>query len=299
LYRQTNEPVQVPVRLCYWLSKALSIHYPILEYYGSITHLRLKAAMDFDITKTSLSEIADLRKQFLHANRIQFICNKCHDYGWADTYLFSLNGNKIGYGSVWGTDHRQDRDTIFEYYLIAPYEKHASSIFSAFITTTNTTYIESQTNDPLLTAMLYEYADNIKAETILFADHHKTDLSFPGIAFRPRKFDDDTNDNSDFFLEAEGQIVASGGLMLNYNFPYADIYMQVKEPFRQLGYGSFIVQELKSVAYAAGRVPAARCNINNHMSKATLQKAGFSVCGFRLKADMRSNRAKDRHPATS
>lgn len=74
--------------------------------------------------------------------------------------------------------------------------------------------------------------------------------------------------------------------MLNYNFPYADIYMQVNEPFRRKGLGSFLVQELKAEAYRIGRVPAARCNIDNKISKATLLKAGFKICGFRLKGNI-------------
>jgi len=53
----------------------------------------------------------------------------------------------------------------------------------------------------------------------------------------------------------------------------------VKENFRQKGFGSLIVQELKKEAYRIGRVPAARCNIKNKISKATLLKAGFRVCG--------------------
>jgi hypothetical protein len=81
--------------------------------------------------------------------------------------------------------------------------------------------------------------------------------------------------------------VASGGFMLNYNFPYADIYMDVKEPFRRMGFGSLIVQELKKEIYLMQRIPAARCNINNKASKATLLKAGFKVCGGILKGELK------------
>ena len=75
--------------------------------------------------------------------------------------------------------------------------------------------------------------------------------------------------------------------MLNYNIPYADIYYEVKENFRQKGFGSLIVQELKKEIYLMGRVPAARCNIRNRASKANLLKAGFRVCGFILKGDIK------------
>ncbi|HEY8896859.1 MAG TPA: GNAT family N-acetyltransferase, partial [Niastella sp.] len=73
-----------------------------------------------------------------------------------------------------------------------------------------------------------------------------------------------------------------------YNFPYADIYMDVKENCRQQGLGSLIVQELKKEIYRIGRVPAARCGISNNASKATLIKAGLRPCGFRLKGEIKN-----------
>ncbi len=61
-----------------------------------------------------------------------------------------------------------------------------------------------------------------------------------------------------YVLEHGGQIIARGGLMLNYNFPYADLYMDVLEAHRGKGFGSFIVQELKKAAIEAGYIPAAK-----------------------------------------
>ena len=78
-------------------------------------------------------------------------------------------------------------------------------------------------------------------------------------------------------------MAATGGLMLNYNMPYADIYYEVNENYRQKGLGTLMVQELKKAAYEMGRVPAARCNIRNIISKYTLLKTGFTVCGCILK----------------
>jgi GNAT superfamily N-acetyltransferase len=195
-----------------------------------------------------------------------------------------MNETTIGYGSVWGTDRREDRDTIFEFYLLPPYRKLRHLVFREFLAVTGADKIESQSNDVLLTSMLYEFSGSIVAEAILFEDHVTTRHEIPGVLFRKRKTKDDMNDDDiSHVLEWNGEIVASGGLMLNYNFPYADIYMQVKEAFRGKGLGSLIVQELKKEAYRIGRVPAARCNINNFISRATLLKAGFKVCGYRLK----------------
>jgi GNAT superfamily N-acetyltransferase len=244
--------------------------------------------MDVKVIKTPLDDVRAFRAMFLHALNAQFVCNKCHDYGWADTYLFLLNGERAGYGAVWGTDRREDRDTIFEYFLTEPFRHLADLIFSQFIATSGTQLIECQSNDLLLTSMLYGYAENIHAEAILFRDDAVTNLVVPGVTFRKRSKDDDMgDDDSDHVLVLDGKVVASGGLMLNYNIPYADIYMGVKEPFRKKGLGSLIVQELKREAYLMGRVPAARCNIHNRASKATLLKAGLEPCGFRLKGQIR------------
>jgi GNAT superfamily N-acetyltransferase len=76
-------------------------------------------------------------------------------------------------------------------------------------------------------------------------------------------------------IEVDGQVAATGGLLFHYNPPYGDIHMEVAEPFRRRGYGSYLVQELKRRCYEMGKVPAARCPVSNVASRATLQKAGL------------------------
>ncbi|HWV29748.1 MAG TPA: GNAT family N-acetyltransferase [Dyadobacter sp.] len=240
------------------------------------------------VSKIGLDGIRDLRTMFLHENHFQFVCNKCHDYGWADTWLFRIDNVRVGYGSVWGTDRRQDRDTIFEFYLLPPYRKHASIVFEEFQMHCKAIWIESQSNDIFLTTMLYRFCENSFAEAILFEDDFQTSFEVPGAIFRKRsEYDPMDGDESEYVIDVGGEIVASGGLMLNYNIPYADIYMQTRESYREKGYATYIVQELKRMAYKMGRVPAARCNIGNRVSQATLEKAGFRVCGFRLKGAIR------------
>lgn len=245
--------------------------------------------MALSIEKTGLKEIQDLRTLFLEERKFQFVLNKCHDYGWADTYLFVMDGKKIGYGSVWGSAQRTDRDTIFEFYILEPYLKFAQLVFLRLQMSSGAIYIECQSNDQLLASMLYEYAADINTEAILFEDRLETGYAISDVVFRkPVKTDQMGTDDSDYVLALKDEVVASGGLMLNYNPPYADIYIQVKAAFRHRGFGSLMVQELKKLAYGLGRVPAARCNINNPVSRATLIKAGFEVCGYRLKGIAKS-----------
>jgi GNAT superfamily N-acetyltransferase len=86
----------------------------------------------------------------------------------------------------------------------------------------------------------------------------------------------------DYVLELNHEIVATGGFLLHYNMPFADLYMEVKEEYRRKGLGSFLIQELKRQCYLAGRVPAARTGTDNIASRATLIKAGCKIAGFML-----------------
>lgn len=246
--------------------------------------------MEIAIHKVGLQEILSLRELFLKENNFQFVCNKCHDYGWSDDYLFTINGTKAGYGCVWGTNRREDRDAIFEFYLLPVFRSLAELVFPKLQEQCQAIFIECQTNDLLLTSLLYEFCKDINTEAILFEEHFETNMHIPGTVFRKKAADDKVGeDTADYVLLYNDEIVADGGLMLNYNLPFADIYMRVNEDKRRNGFGSLIVQELKKEAYRIGRVPAARCNVNNHISKATLQKAGLKVCGFRVTGRIKTN----------
>ncbi|HEY4327304.1 MAG TPA: GNAT family N-acetyltransferase [Mucilaginibacter sp.] len=240
--------------------------------------------MELKIDRTDLEHIREHRVLFLQERNFQFIYNKCYENGWADTWLFKIDGEVTGYGSLWGADSRDARDAIFEFYLLTPFRKLANFIFEEFCTVSGAKLIECQSNDSLLAWMLYEYALNINAEAILFEDDFQSDIAIQGVILdRDAEAVDTSNESGGYTLTLHGEIVGTGGFMLNYNKPYADIYMEVKPSFRQKGFGSLMVQELKKIIYQMGRVPAARCNINNTISKATLLKAGFKVCGAILK----------------
>jgi GNAT superfamily N-acetyltransferase len=241
------------------------------------------------IEKTQLNQVSDLRALFLKEGGFQFIHNKCHAYGWADVYLITDRGVSIGYSSVWGKDNRQDRDTIFEFYLIPDYRKYTSSIFSHVTKVSGVPFIECQTNDSLLAAMTFTHASDIHAQSVLFEDDSETNFRINGITFNKQPYTTNhPDDRGGYVLDKDGEVMATGGFLVNYNHPYADIYMDVKEPFRQRGLGSLMVQELKKEIYKTGFVPAARCNVKNHASRATILKAGFRVCGYLLEGKIKN-----------
>jgi GNAT superfamily N-acetyltransferase len=76
-------------------------------------------------------------------------------------------------------------------------------------------------------------------------------------------------------LEVAGIAVGKGGLLVHYNPPYGDIYMEVDEPHRRREYGGHLVQELKRLCRELGAVPGARCDPTNAASRRTLQRAGL------------------------
>jgi GNAT superfamily N-acetyltransferase len=255
--------------------------------------------MELKVIKTELKEIQALRTLFLHENNFQFTYDKCHLYGWADTYLFMIDDVKAGYGSVWGKEKREDRDSIFEFYMTEPHRKFADAFFKGFHTISGATFVECQSNDLLLTTLLFQYTEHIGSEAILFEDSFQTDFFLREMVLQKKLTESNENSQSrEYELLKRGELVASGGMMLNYNMPYADLYYGVEEKHRRKGFGTYLLQELKKEAYRMGRVPAARCNINNAASKATLLKAGFKVCGFRLYGQIRKQVSSERELET-
>ena len=91
----------------------------------------------------------------------------------------------------------------------------------------------------------------------------------------------------EFILIQNDVVVATGGIVLNYNEPFGELYMEVNEGYRNKDLGAFMVQELKRACYGMGRVPAARCNIDNKVSKATMLHAGKKICGFIVKGKLK------------
>lgn len=250
--------------------------------------------MKLKVCKTELENILPLRAQFLEENNFQVRYDACHARNWSDSYLITGDGTPVGYGAVKGREDLYKRDAVFEFYLMPSARKLAQDAFVQLLGEAKVPLIECQTNDLLLTSMLYEFAHKIYADYILFEDREKTAYRRPELIFRPRLETDnlfglDPANAGQYVLDRGGEIVATGGFLLHYNFPFADLYMEVLKECRRMGYGSYLVQELKKACYESGRVPAARCRIENKASKATLAKAGMKVCGYMLTGTVRAS----------
>ncbi|MGA3130448.1 MAG: GNAT family N-acetyltransferase [Terracidiphilus sp.] len=240
--------------------------------------------------KVELNAILALRALFLEEANHQVRHNSRHERGWSDSYLLVVDGQTVGYGSIMGREIK-DRDTVFEYFVIPSFRNRASDLFAQLIAAAKPAFIECQSNDQALAAMLFEFAHNISADTVLFEENSITDLAVPGVLVRRRQdgdaiFSHGAEPVGEYVAELNGEIVATGGFLLHYNHPFADLYMEVREDLRRRGVGSFLLQEVKRECYLAGRVPAARTSIRNLASRACLGRAGLRVCGFMLTGEV-------------
>ena len=250
--------------------------------------------MPSTVLKVELEEIQALRALFLQETNFQVRYNASHERGWTDSYLLIIDDLRVGYGSIKG-QKIEDRDTVFEYFVVPRFKKRASELFQQLLAASGAQYIECQSNDLLLSSMLYEFSPTISADVVLFEDHAATECALPGALFRLRRSDDQVFEHrsepvGDYVVDWNGEVVATGGFLLHYNKPFADLYMEVREDCRRRGFGSLLLQEVKKQCYLAGRVPAARCDIQNVASRATLIKAGLRVCGFMLMGEVEPKR---------
>jgi GNAT superfamily N-acetyltransferase len=246
--------------------------------------------MTIAIEKVELAAILRLRALFLQEANHQVRYNAVHERGWSDSYLLSIDGRAVGYGSIKGREI-PDRDTAFEFFVVPAHRRSASELFRHLLSAALPRFIECQSNDPHLSAMLFEFARNISADVVLFEDHCVTTLTVRDAVVRPKRkgdqiFSHGAEPAGDYVVELGGEIAATGGFLLHSNHPFADLYMEVREDYRRRGIGSFLLQELKRECYLAGRVPAARTNIRNLASRACLIRAGLRVSGFMLTGEV-------------
>jgi GNAT superfamily N-acetyltransferase len=247
----------------------------------------------YSCTKADFQDIQPFRAMFLKAFNRQFIYNSFHERGWADVYLLRADNHGVGYGAVCGRE-RKNRDTIFEFYVTESHLEWATEFYTLLIKTTGVTHVVAQSNDLLLASLLRQSCQNIEKEAILFEDDHETTLKAPGVIFRKRKASDVIFEHTiepvgSYVLERNGEVLATGGFLLHYNFAFADLFMEVKAGFHGKGMASYLVQEVKKECYREGRVPAARCNEPNVASQRALLKAGLRECGRVLRGVIKAS----------
>jgi len=244
--------------------------------------------MELSVKQTAFEEIKPWRDLYRQEMNCQIIHDSIHCRpGWTVEYFLRAGGAPAGYGSVAVAGPWKERPTIYEFYVLPHCRSSLFDLFSALLSASGAGRIETQSNDSILTAMLHTFAHDVVSESILFHDKLTTALAPAGAFFRRAVASDDPKMPADQLcshgvVEVGGAVAGKGGILFHYNRPYGDIYMEVAEPFRRRGLGSYLVQELKRVCYEQGNIPSARCNPKNIASRKTLQKAGFVPCGHIL-----------------
>jgi GNAT superfamily N-acetyltransferase len=240
--------------------------------------------MTLDVSSVPLSDVLPLRELYRREMDCQIIHDSLPGRGFGDLYLIRTDGRVAGYGFVMGY-RGEPKDMIREFYVLPAYRGSALPMFRRLIEVSNASRIEAQSNDVLLTLMLFDCATGISSDRILFHDALTTSLVAPGADFREtaeadkeRIFEHRVEPVGEWLIEHDGVIVATGGIATHYNPPYGDLYMEVDERFRRRGFGSYLIQELKRASYEMGKVPAARCDATNAASRATLERAGLFPC---------------------
>lgn len=236
--------------------------------------------------------ILPMREDYRREMACQIVHDSWHARGFVTPYLLLEADEVVGYAAVGGAPG-EPRDAVKELYLVPSRRGLALPLLDAVIAAAGATRIEAQTNDPLLGLLLWDRVARPESDTILFADRTSTHLEAPGAQMRPVTEEDaplvfahTREPVGDWGLEHAGAIVATGGLALHYNRPYADLHMEVHAPHRRRGFGSYLVQELKRIAYASGHVPAARCHRDNIASRRTLQRGGMFPCARIVRGDI-------------
>jgi len=227
--------------------------------------------------------VQPLRTRYRQEMNCQIVKDSIHARtGWALTYALGLGDTLAGFGTVAVAGPWKDQPTILEFYILPEYRLRAFDLFEAFLEASGARLMEIQSNDLLLAVMLHTYARDIVSEAIVFRDGFTTTLRASGAVLQPLTSDAEVRaaiaerqGGPEFLLQVDGQPAGKGGILFHYNPPYGDVYMEIEEPFRGRGLGSYLVQELKRQAYEIGSIPAARCNRDNRPSRKTLQRAGF------------------------
>ena len=247
--------------------------------------------MKIQVLPAAYEDVEAMRELYRQELNCQIIHDSFLSRGLADPYLIHVNGRIEGYGAI---SNKYDKGRLIGFYTFPDVRNLSRFIFRELLIATQATHIEAQTNAPLMLLMLHDYATNITAEKVLFHDTFVTHLVCANGIFRrsvPKDaasiFPHQHEPVGDWVIEASGQVVATGGFLSHYNPPYGDIYMEVAEAFRRMGFGSYLIQELKRVCYEAGKEPAARCNPGNLASRRALEKAGLLPCGHLLVGEVK------------
>jgi GNAT superfamily N-acetyltransferase len=241
---------------------------------------------DLSILRCRFSKIQPLRALFLQELNAQMRYDAAHTRAGTAHYSIRRDGRDVGYGAV--KDMHGGRGTAFEFYVVPPCRGDAVELLRGLVEASGAGALECQSNDLFYTPLVRQFCGDLTCDTILFGAGRSNELTSPDGVFRARRrsdriFEHHAEPVGDFVIAVAGEVVGTGGFLLHYNPPFADLFMEVRADMRRRGYGSFLIQGLIAECYLAGRVPAARTGTDNVASQRTLLKGGLRECGRMLR----------------
>ena len=244
---------------------------------------------ELSIAPCRFAAIRQLRPLFLQEINAQVRYDAAHARRGAAWYLVRQDGRDAGYGAL--KDLQDGPGTIFEFYLVPAVRHQALDRLRALVQLSRASALECQTNDRFYASLVQEAFGPVTSDTILYGAGPPHAVERSDVTFRSRKrsdrvFEHQVEPVGDFVIDRGGDVVATGGFLLHYNPPFADVFMEVRPDARRRGYGSFLVNGIMSECYLAGRVPAARTSTDNVASQRTLLRAGLIECGRMLRASI-------------
>lgn len=244
--------------------------------------------MSLFATAASLVEILPWLEESRRLAPGQIVHDSLHARpGWTKSYLLKVTDLPVGFGAVAVGGPWRGTKTVFAFHVSPGHLPQAAGLFAAFLRASAATHFEIQTEPPLLHDLAKAHAQAWTTDAIVFRDGPVTALPVPaGAVFRhatdadrDRIFAHHDEPVGDWVVEVDGVIAATGGWLSHYNPPHRDLYLEVAEPFRRRGLGSWLLQEIKRECRAAGGTPCARTGADNLASRACLARAGFTPWG--------------------
>src|SRR5882762_1406498 len=121
--------------------------------------------MRIDVSQVPLEEILPLRELYRQEVNCQIVHDSLPARGFGNVFLIRADGRVAGYGFVMGY-RGEPKDLVQEFFVLPASRGSALPMFRRLIETSQARRIEAQTNDVLLTLMLYDCATEITSDRV-------------------------------------------------------------------------------------------------------------------------------------
>src|SRR5438270_4177549 len=111
--------------------------------------------MAIDVARVPHEEVVPLRELYRREMGCQIVHDSLPGRGFGNLFLLRADGRVAGYGFVMGY-RGEPKDMIQEFHVLPAYRGSALPMFRRLIEVSQARRIEVQTNDVLLTLMLYD-----------------------------------------------------------------------------------------------------------------------------------------------